>query len=200
MAVTQHSAEKLASMPRDAERRVSREPRPVARDDDGSRWERVGVGERLQACDSHGTWYDAKVVDVRGLGSSRDVKVHFHGWSKRHDEWLGATSGRLRDADETEGDSCVGAAAATASVRRFHLPSRAGRARRLMCPSTGQDGERCASPSGRSEACCLACLAVAARLPKPVPAGRLAQERQGGGADHAGGRDADERKRMMRII
>ena len=46
---------------------------------------------RLLACDRIGHWLPAKVVDVRGGGdgdAAREVKVHFKGWSKTHDEWI----------------------------------------------------------------------------------------------------------------
>ena len=55
----------------------------------------TAVGDRVQACDRHGNWYDAKVVE-RGEGVNREVKVHFVGWSKTQDAWVGGD--RLRGA------------------------------------------------------------------------------------------------------
>ena len=57
----------------------------------------ITLGDRLEARDCRGTWYAAKVVDTRGLGAEREVKVHFMNWSKRWDEWIAVESGRLRD-------------------------------------------------------------------------------------------------------
>ena len=53
------------------------------------------LGTRLQARDRVGAWYDGKIVSERGEGDCRDVKVHFEGFSKGQDEWIGAVSDRL---------------------------------------------------------------------------------------------------------
>lgn len=49
------------------------------------------VGDKVRAKDYEGFWYDAHVVDLRG----EDVKVHFHGWNKRFDEWIAPKEQRL---------------------------------------------------------------------------------------------------------
>ena len=55
----------------------------------------LAVGARLQACDRVGNWYPADVVAERGEGELREVQVHFLGFSKSQDEWIGAASGKL---------------------------------------------------------------------------------------------------------
>ena len=70
----------------------------------------ITLGDRLEARDCCGTWYAAKVVDTRGLGAEREIKVHFMNWSKRWDEWIAVESGRLRTegaADDGEGISAA---------------------------------------------------------------------------------------------
>ena len=56
----------------------------------------VSVGDRVQARDRYGDWYDAKVTNERGEGANREVKVHFVGWSRTRDEWVGGD--KLRTA------------------------------------------------------------------------------------------------------
>ena len=41
----------------------------------------------------------AKVVDEQGHGTARELLVHYNGWNKRLDEWIGVCSGRLRAED-----------------------------------------------------------------------------------------------------
>jgi len=41
------------------------------------------------------------VVGERGDGLSRELLVHYNGWNKKHDEWLGVCSGRLRAVGDT---------------------------------------------------------------------------------------------------
>ena len=53
------------------------------------------LGTQLQAKDRKENWLSAKVFLERGEGESREVKVHFHGWSKKEDEWLLAGGDRL---------------------------------------------------------------------------------------------------------
>ena len=54
------------------------------------------IGDVLQARDRVGDWYKARVVKVRGEGETREVKVHFWGWSKNRDEWVRLGIGRLK--------------------------------------------------------------------------------------------------------
>lgn len=56
----------------------------------------MSVGDRVQARDRYGDWYDAKVTNERGEGANREVKVHFVGWSRTRDEWVGGD--KLRTA------------------------------------------------------------------------------------------------------
>ena len=41
------------------------------------------VGEWVQAHDNVSGWYDAKIIAVRGVDESAEVKVHYNGWSAR---------------------------------------------------------------------------------------------------------------------
>eukprot|EP01050_Picozoa_sp_SAG11_P007286 SAG11_NODE_601_length_8254_cov_12.333047_2_plen_445_part_00 len=52
-------------------------------------------------CESAGSWYPAKIVEVNK--AKRKVKVHYQGWKARWDEWLPYTSDRLRN-DEMQED------------------------------------------------------------------------------------------------
>ena len=51
-------------------------------------WE---LGSKVDALDVAGTWYEAKVVDERGHGESRELLVHYKGWKARCAERLGPT-------------------------------------------------------------------------------------------------------------
>lgn len=63
-------------------------------------------GTWLQAIDCTGKhWYEAKVVDERGEGDAREVKVHFKRFHARYDEWITAASGKLAPLDETTPDT-----------------------------------------------------------------------------------------------
>ena len=55
----------------------------------------VRVGMKLQACDCRGKWYDSKVMDERGVGEIREVKVHFGGFKPKYDEWILAGGKKL---------------------------------------------------------------------------------------------------------
>ena len=54
------------------------------------------VGDRVEALDEMGTWYEAAVVGARGADESRELRVHYKGWNSRRDEWIGASSSRVR--------------------------------------------------------------------------------------------------------
>ena len=60
------------------------------------------VGERLFARDRVGIWSAARVVALRSIpgappgDANAEVRVHFQGWSARHDEWIAVGTGRLR--------------------------------------------------------------------------------------------------------
>ena len=62
------------------------------------------VGARLQACDRVGAWLDAKIIAERGEGDAREVKVHFHGFAKRYDEWIAVSSDKLAPLAEQTPD------------------------------------------------------------------------------------------------
>lgn len=52
------------------------------------------VGEKLEACDSTGTWYPAKIVSVDE--EEQSVLIHFIRWSTRFDQWMQMDSDHLR--------------------------------------------------------------------------------------------------------
>jgi len=52
------------------------------------------VGFKLEACDSTGTWYPAKVVAINE--EDKQVLIHFIRWSKKFDEWKDMQSEQLR--------------------------------------------------------------------------------------------------------
>jgi hypothetical protein len=55
------------------------------------------VGDELEARDRVGKWLLSKVINERGEGDAHEVRVHFKGWNKNHDEWIGIGIGRLRE-------------------------------------------------------------------------------------------------------
>ena len=59
----------------------------------GDEWR---VGSRLEALDKVNAWCFATVLAVRGERHSRMLKVHYMGWSRKWDQWLAVSSGRLR--------------------------------------------------------------------------------------------------------
>ena len=67
--------------------------------DEGDNW---CVGSQLEAQDTFDTWCRASVLATRGEGPSRDLKVHYVGWSPRLDEWLFVSGGRLRKEEKAE--------------------------------------------------------------------------------------------------
>ena len=54
------------------------------------------VGSRLEALDKVNAWCIANVLATRGEGPTRMLKVHYVGWSKKWDQWLAVSEGRLR--------------------------------------------------------------------------------------------------------
>ena len=60
---------------------------------------KMETGSRVEARDPRGAWYAAKLEDQRGHGTARELLVHYNGWNKRLDEWIGVCSGRLRAVD-----------------------------------------------------------------------------------------------------
>ena len=70
-------------------------------------------GDSVVARDDHGRWGDAVVKEVEqdGASSGRRLRVHFCGFSSRHDEWIKVGSGRLRPAEgarSSYGEEAVG--------------------------------------------------------------------------------------------
>ena len=50
------------------------------------------MGYMCDALDTFGEWFQAKVIEVE---DNLRVKIHYHGWPARYDEWLVVTSERL---------------------------------------------------------------------------------------------------------
>ena len=59
------------------------------------------LGTKLLALDVRQIWCNATVIDTRGSGVGREVKVHYQGWNKRWDEWILERSSRLRSHDSS---------------------------------------------------------------------------------------------------
>ena len=49
------------------------------------------------------TRHDARIVAERVTDEVREVKVHYNGWNKSHDQWIQADSDRLKGEDEELG-------------------------------------------------------------------------------------------------
>ena len=58
----------------------------------------LAIGETLQARDRCGTWLNAKILAKRGKGNSREILVHFMGWSSKFDEWIRLCDERIISA------------------------------------------------------------------------------------------------------
>ena len=56
------------------------------------------VGDKVDAQDFDKKWYEARVVAVgtHKANGQKCVKVHYHGWTERWDEWHEASSPRLQ--------------------------------------------------------------------------------------------------------
>ena len=66
------------------------------------------------------------MIDLRGFGAKREVKVHYQGWKARFEEWIPIGGGRLRDegqrAEEAvaaRDDALCRAAAAQANAETY---------------------------------------------------------------------------------
>ena len=55
----------------------------------------VAVGDTLQV-EWRGEWFPVRVTALDGEGHERLLKIHYIGWSKHHDEWLGVADERLK--------------------------------------------------------------------------------------------------------
>lgn len=54
------------------------------------------IGDRLDAQDCDGRWFESVIVDERSNDTSSAVKVHFRGWDRRWDVWLPRSCDRLQ--------------------------------------------------------------------------------------------------------
>lgn len=61
------------------------------------------TGFKLEACDSTGTWYPAKVVDIKE--QENQVLIHFIRWSKKFDVWMSMDSTQLRELTKDDNDN-----------------------------------------------------------------------------------------------
>ena len=50
------------------------------------------TGDAVTAMDRTGCWLEGRIIAERGDGAARELKIHFFGWSKVHDEWLKAAT------------------------------------------------------------------------------------------------------------
>jgi hypothetical protein len=78
---------------------------------------------KLEACDSSGKWYPAKIVKLDQEKSS--VLIHFDRWSNRFDQWYEADSLMLRASEGVSTDSTppTSSAGQTTTGRRTGRPS-----------------------------------------------------------------------------
>lgn len=86
-------------------------------------------GFKLDACDSRGHWYPAKIVKLNL--DDKTILIHFEKWSSRFDQWFEADSPLLRPASGTaEGGSnngpptCSTTTATTSSVAGSKSPTK----------------------------------------------------------------------------
>ena len=61
-------------------------------------------GAALWARDCRRVFLKARVVGRRGEGEQLELRVHFLGWNRRWDEWIQASSRRLRAEEPDEAD------------------------------------------------------------------------------------------------
>jgi hypothetical protein len=61
------------------------------------------IGEKLEACDSTGTWYPAKIVSIDD--NEQSVLIHFIRWSTRFDQWMQMDTDHLRPLPKMVNDS-----------------------------------------------------------------------------------------------
>ena len=56
------------------------------------------VGDKVDAQDTDKRWYEARVIALgtHKLNGQKCVRVHYHGWTERWDEWHEASSPRLQ--------------------------------------------------------------------------------------------------------
>jgi len=60
--------------------------------------QRLEVGNKVDAQDTDKRWYEARVIALgtHKLNGQKCVRVHYHGWGERWDEWHEASSPRLQ--------------------------------------------------------------------------------------------------------
>tara|TARA_B100000795_G_scaffold186083_1_gene141370 strand:- start:1337 stop:5305 length:3969 start_codon:yes stop_codon:yes gene_type:complete len=112
---------------------------------------KMETGSRVEALDPRGTWYAAAVVDERGEGLSRELLVHYNGWNKRQDEWMGMCCGRLRASGGKLGRSKPSAASVPKTANSSAAPPACaplGAPQRTGAPATAAEAaEACGAPS-----------------------------------------------------
>ena len=112
---------------------------------------KMETGSRVEALDPRGTWYAAAVVDERGTGLSRELLVHYNGWNKRQDEWMGVCSGRLRASGGKLDRSKPSAASVPKTAHSSAAPPASaplGAPPRTGAPATAaKAAEACGAPS-----------------------------------------------------
>ena len=112
---------------------------------------KMETGSRVEALDPRGTWYAAAVEDARGTGLSRELLVHYNGWNKRQDEWMGVCSGRLRASGGKLDRSKPSAASVPKTAHSSAAPPESaplGAPPRTGAPATAaKAAEACGAPS-----------------------------------------------------
>jgi hypothetical protein len=71
------------------------------------------VGQPIEAVDSTGFWYSATIKEIDSR--KRRARIHYNGWSRRHDVWMHQTSPKLRAVGTTN-------AMAISSTTRLYRP------------------------------------------------------------------------------
>ena len=109
------AAAQRAAEQREAERREQQQARAEAAA------AALEVGSVMQARDSEGRWYKATVIESRGFGRSRELKVHFKRFASKWDEWIAVSAGRLRpygvpSPPRPEGPTAAGGKAPTSAL------------------------------------------------------------------------------------
>ena len=79
------------------------------------------VGFKLEACDSTGTWYPAKIVAINE--EDKQVLIHFIRWSKKFDEWMSMQSDQLRALTKEDDENSEAESQKSFSVGKLVLAS-----------------------------------------------------------------------------
>ena len=59
----------------------------------------MDIGTKVNAKDSFNWWCQGKIVNVGNDGNGDQLKIHFHNWNEKFDEWIYIGDGRLLPAE-----------------------------------------------------------------------------------------------------